>query len=331
MGGHALKKCTITRINRDQYDALKQDVLDKISPYVIKAMVPICSPEKISHGDLDVLCVVNPLTFNSNEISKIFNSKEYIKNGPVWSFEYKTHQIDIIKAKDKYFDIHACYLAYSIFGLTIGIMCSKNGIKFGMDGLFMKVSINGNYVGKIHLTSDLETIFKYLEMDYLQFKQGFTTKNDLFEFIKTCRLYREGIFDNCSTKKRNKIGIFAEFLDSIKGKSGELPFYKKDEEVERALIYFEKVDEYNLIIENDRLHKIFKAKFNGKIVTKLTNLQGKELGRFMSVLRSKTPKNCVRSSHDNFRDFCLQHDQKIINNYILQYFILWKKILSATQ
>jgi hypothetical protein len=159
MGGHALKQCQLRRYSKVEYNALKTAVLPQILQFYSHAKVPHELPTKETFGDLDVIVHGRKPQPSSSEIdpiqqlSKLWNSKEVVANGPVTSVEKDDFQIDIIEIQGpkfaspfrtkpltdegrlKYFQAAVDYMSWGDVGSLVGVIAKSLGLKFGVAGL----------------------------------------------------------------------------------------------------------------------------------------------------------------------------------------------------
>ena len=116
MGGNALNKVIVSRINLEQYQKVKLDLKEKFNQY-LELEFTIDVPGKIDFGDVDMLYMVNGTIDNNHNIdtknfdivqliNKIYNPVEIVLNGQVCSFSYyldtidKYFQVDLIRVED---------------------------------------------------------------------------------------------------------------------------------------------------------------------------------------------------------------------------------------
>ena len=86
---------------------------------------------------------------------------------------------------------------------------------------------------------------KFYGLDYVQYKEGFKTRKDLFEFIRGVRFLDEEKFAYHEHKAPTKlIKGFSEYLKSNGINSEKKPVLYTDA-LNETLDYFKKRDEYN--------------------------------------------------------------------------------------
>ncbi len=311
MGGKALKKCNITRLPRDKYLDLEIKVIDILDKHKIYFRIPRYFDDKDSFGDIDILYTHTEGVDEISIVEKEFQSKEIHRNGNVVSLEFCNFQVDMIRVAPKDMNMSYIYLSWSNFGKLVGIMCSLNDLMFGHTGLSSVVNLDGHSnIKYILLSSNPNEIFEFLGLDMRRFMAGFVNEAEMFDYIKTCRLYHESIYldekNNSFPKQRKE--VFDEFGKTIMSKNNKKEF-KKIPFME-PLEYFNKVAEYNAIVKDYERNQIIKSKFNGVIVNSITNLREKKLGKFMKYLREK----------DGFLDYVHDHNGEAAKSLIAKHY-----------
>lgn len=303
MGGNALKNVNTIRLSKQEYEQLKIEIsnilnenLDKESQFkYVKEL-----PEKESFGDIDIIIFLNkiePYKF----IKDIFYPIEIVNNGSVYSFDYKNFQIDFITTtslqKLNMFDF---YYSYGDLGGIIGRITNSVNIKFGQDGLFCNVSKSmeeydiTQTIGKIILSVEPQSICEYLNLDYNRYCSGFTTQDEIIEWVKTCKYYKKELFLHLNHEHRNrarKRPFYIKFMDSININVDDLSknviSINTNYQME-AIKYFNKLSELNILYDKLKRHNIIKEKFTGK--------------KFVDYgIEKKNIKHCI----DIFKDYVM--------------------------
>lgn len=333
MGGNALKHlkgCTFERKLREEYKRFEAEVIEILSSEFVEVKVPYYYDNKQDFGDTDLVVVLKEDTqFEPEKITILLDSKGWIKNGNVYSFEYKNFQIDIIITTKEMLETTCTFLSWGLFGKLLGIVCSAYNLKFGNQGLFKKVyegddvflskskENNNTYIGTIVLSTDVKKIFEFLSLDYDLFKT-FKTESDMYNFVISARIFETWIFHHTEINRNDKtikhrLDTFDAFVekfkvldvpsvDAINSKIAIINkeafnFFNKQEELDAMIDSFNQVTGYK---------KLIKTKYNGKIVGEVTGLKNKELGDFMKMLETL----------EEFKDFCFKSDPDEIKSYI---------------
>lgn len=348
MGGKALKKVNVIRLEKSEYDKLKNKIYNILLPY-LKISFLYEVPDKMDFGDLDILYDVNSLECNLQDlIVKIFNPKEIVKNGSVLSFSYLIDekkniyfQIDLIQSNNIEMDLF--YFSYGDFGAILGKITKYYGLTFGNTGLWINLykdtiikytnDINKiSMLKRIDLTDNPEQICKYLCLDYKKWEKGFRNNNELYEYIKKCKYFNSHLFDcNISNheymRRYNERKIYREFVEYIKDDKEEIPNSINNQY--EAIKYFHKINDLEKLIEKNILQNERKEKFNGHIIQeyiKSSNFQkntnkigeNKELGIFMMNFKNDILKN--GNLYNTFDDYIDKNEKEIIKKDIIDFY-----------
>jgi len=281
MGGSAFDNIEISRLNINTYTCLKNKIISVLQNNGIICTHVIEAPEKDSYGDIDIIYISG--TYILNFIKSEFNIIDSISNSVISSvainYENNNYQVDFIKSSLEEYEIHKFYLSYGDMGNIIGRMTNANGIKFGINGLYLYYYPNGDTsiaTFKLHLSTNPFEICDFLNLNYDQYVNGFETLNDIFNWIIKCKYFNKKLFnnDNLNTKYKHRIQTrkmfnhFIEFINTIQINEINEPKDKKtyiiDAQLE-AIQYFNKIDILNNEIELLQKKNIIKSKFNGKL------------------------------------------------------------------
>ena len=312
MGGHALKTVTTVRKSAEEYYKIKEQIKSIFNGKLEIEFIPEV-PGKADFGDLDIL--YQPRGFVSQLfklIKECFQPHEIVSNGDVISFDYDNFQIDLIKCYT--FEMSKFFFSYGDFGGIMGQIVNRHKLKLGQDGLWLYVYLDeneiemGNSCGKIILTSEPREICEYLGMDY---KRWFTlkSKEDIFEYIKSCRLFRSDFSRDTNHKYRErsrKRPMYREFVEYIR-ESGEAADERDRSEIIQnlqmeALEYFNKMSEFREIFARARKAKELSEKFNGRLFLDL-GVPGREIG---SALKK------FKNQYENFEEWLETREKDVI-------------------
>lgn len=296
MGGLALKNTHTRRYERAEFDVISEELLHTIRQTFMNVTMPLFYKNKKSFGDADIL-VANLDGKNMREyIVDTFHPNEIFHNGNCYSFDYKELQVDIISVSTKEeFDTNKMYLSYNDLGNFIGRIAQGFGMKYGQEGLWYEHYFKNMNIGRIPVSTDYKTIFKFLGLSYDRWEQGFDELEDIFEYIATSPFFNWEMFQ---LKNLNKINrernlkrksymSFLEWMDKNVADANHLYQFDKSQEVYNDMIA-EAFPEANLEMEIRKLEyeycKILyiKSKFNGGEVMRKYGFQGKELGDILT-------------------------------------------------
>ena len=296
------------------YDILKKTF--------VKYTTPLFYHKKESFGDMDVILSMEGFNGNIREyIEETFKPNEIFHNGNCYSFDYKELQIDFMTVSPEDFDSNYHYLAFNDLGNFIGRIAQEMGLKYGQEGLWYNHYTNGNRKDKIMISKDYPKIFKYLDLDYDRWLEGFDTLEDIFDYVKTSKYYSPEIYQlsqlNKINRERNaKRKSYMSFLEYIKDDNpNQMAIYHTKTHKEYLIDYVYKTfPESNIKLEVKRItyesakSDYVKAKFNGKMIMDKYGLEGKELGDAI-----KTFKEYINIEwNSTYTEFLVYHNRATI-------------------
>lgn len=181
MGGKALANFGVTRISAEEYAPLKEDLVSLAAAYGVPVHIPPEMPEKPDFGDIDLLIPASAATTRSYAEFKSELSKDgYSANGNVHSCAWRNHQVDLIICRDDCLEFTKYYLSYGIVGMVLGMMARRLGLKFTMDGIYVR----GDCIFQDTLiTRDLGKALNLIGVDYDTWERGFSTRNAVFAYL----------------------------------------------------------------------------------------------------------------------------------------------------
>lgn len=308
MGGNLFKDQETRRIeSREKYNILVHDIMKTFYLHLqyvktsIMDIIEIISPvetyeSKTSFGDIDFL-VSNEYTEAIKNVIKNI-SDVYVRNGNVISFIFEKVQIDFILTPPENLETAHFFFDYNDLGLLLGKLCYYNRFTLGPEGLRIKVYDDDNETKLFEevVLSDVRLICNFLGLNYTQWKKGFDTLEDVFEFVMSSKYYDERAFneENWNSdqrhrdSKRKNLQKFMEYMEFKKNNPTPRPTRKEVFEV-----FNERFPELNLKEKRDAAIKFNEAKraakekFNGHLVSEKYGIEGKELGMVMKNFYSK--------------------------------------------
>lgn len=301
MGGNALKNVSTRRYQADEYHAICPEILQKLSvafPGQRTAVIESYK-EKESFGDIDVLIQSDNIKNIRESIQEVFQASEIVHNGTVWSFDYKSLQVDLIMTVSDRFDIGLNYFGHNDLGNLIGRCANKFGLSYGHDGLWMKINDGTYEIGKVLLSTDIKKILDVLGYSYDRYSKGFDTLEDIFEFVVSSPFYTYDIFDfanrnSVSRIRDQKRKTYIEFLKwavARKEIHNQYKWGKKEEYLQYIFSAFKGTEEiYDEAHKENHKRKLIKRYFNGDHISLLTGLEFKQLGMFMRYIRESHSK-----------------------------------------
>lgn len=304
MGGNALKNCETHRLDAEDYIELCMRVcylLHETFPGRELAEIPAYD-NKVDFGDLDIIItseVVNGIEVTAELITKVFQSKEVVRNGDVFSFEFEGFQVDLILMPSWLFNVSYNYYSFNDLGNLMGRIAHKMGFRYGHAGLTYQLRTSDDHVSAdITLSVNSADIFKFLGYSWERFMEGFNELDEVFEFAASTPFFNKQIYllenrnavSRVRDKKRKTYSTFLLWLQEQKGLT-EYPWPsfeerggRKDsvEHLQRAFEAFpEFLDEYQAAVLHVQRRNEFKKLYNGDLVREWTGLSDVDLGDFM--------------------------------------------------
>jgi hypothetical protein len=163
---------------------------------------------------------------------------------------------------------------------------------------------------EILLTREYEAALFFLGYDPERFREGFENLEDIFKFVAGSRYFNRDIFllENRNAQSRirdRKRPTYTKFLTWCEDRPN-LPGYTYPAEKSTWLAHLAEHfpafrEAYEKAIQDLEQQRAVKAKFNGEFVSRLTGLQGKELGALMKRFKESF------ESPEAQRAFVLEH------------------------
>lgn len=319
MGGSALSVYT-RRYNKDEYLQLQLELITKLS-CIYETVLDIPSySDKEDYGDLDL--IVNAARINNikDYLINELNTKQVVSNGNCISFEYKEFQVDLIHISNN-LELARTYFSYNDLGMLMGIMAKRLNCKYGFNGLYYTYYNNDrSYKKDILLTTDVATIFDFLDCSYSRFLQGFNKLTDIFDYVITSKYFDSKCFINeeewnhIRRTRNRKRANWNNFLNYLVTNNININSPKIEGVKYYVSNYFSDVDLVQQLDDLDneqQLRSVIKSKFNGLVVSELTGLKDKELGKFISE---------YKNSKLDFSSYIVSTEVNNIKQDIVKYF-----------
>lgn len=241
------------------------------------------------------------------------------RNSNVLSFLFNSFQIDLIFVKSDIFEYSWNYFNWNDVGNLIGRLAKQYGLKHGWQGLYY-VQRNGDHVVKEHLLStQYLDILKCMCLDKYTFFKGFETYQEMFDWFVSSPRFIPDIFkfenlnhtNRVRDRKRKTYNMFLNYLEEIDVGQFEHNLKLTEEEKKECVCRWfpfvrKEIEEIDRQIEKANT---IKSKFNGKVVSQLTNLVNKDLGSFIQQFKYKQDSDWIYNT-----------PQSDINNEIINFY-----------
>lgn len=293
MGGNALKHTGTRRYQADEYYKLVNIVIDHLTgvfPHRVEVIPAYAG--KSSFGDMDILHNIPNLSIT--DIREIFNPTEVIKNGSVISFDYQKFQIDLIYSSAEEFDYALNYFSYNDAGNLVGRIAHKLGLRHGHNGLHLPIRDGDYLIDTISVTKDYRSTLGFLGLP--TWEKPPETLENIFLWVSTSKYFNPDIYllDNLNAvsrvrdRKRETYRAFLEWCrQSYQGPKYQFSSDKTQYLADIFQTWPHVEDQYRAAWEARREQVRIKEYFNGSVVSTLTGLTGKDLGKFMESFRKR--------------------------------------------
>lgn len=307
-------------------------MVDRIEQTFNRAATPLFYHNKETFGDIDVIVDIGgreDLDIR-NYLSVYFDPTEIFHNGNCYSFDHKEVQVDFMCVKSEDFDSNYHYLAFNDLGNYIGRIAHRLGLKYGQEGLWYNHYQKGQNLGKVMISKDYREIFKFLDLDYDRWLEGFDELEDTFEFVLTSKYFDSDMFQldslNRINRERNlKRASYMSFLDWIHENhpnvigeylDGPDDDYRRQSVSNKFLIKTidREFPEANFSLNIKEIEYIeakksyVNAKFNGSMIMRKYNLEGKQIGDALKEFKRYIEQRLGYS----FDDYILNENQENI-------------------
>lgn len=299
MGGNALKTVETRRYDLDQYTKLANDVIQRLDglPTNQRAVVIPHIRDKQTFGDLDILYTTwGDTPFRREHILRTFSPQEAHKNGDVWSFNVNDFQVDLIHSDYIPFKYAYNFFSWNDCGLLLGRIFHQFGLKHGHRGLTLPLRDGDNKFDEVELTINHNEALKFIGLDPVKYNDGFNTTEEMFDYVASSPFYSPELYklENLNTvsrsrdKKRVNYNKFLEYGERYCGPIYNRPTTDKSVHLDSIFKTFPHAL-YRFEQANIQLaaKKYLRQKFNGNLVSSITNLTGKQLGQFMQHLKTQ--------------------------------------------
>ncbi len=318
MGGNALTQIKTVRKNVAEYKKLTQEVLTKLREYCVCIDLIPSYNNKDDFGDADILVVLKDSVKDLRQLLlDLFAPTQIVKNDKCYSFDFHQFQIDIICSTEELYKASYAYYSYNDLGNLIGRIAYNHNLKYGHKGLYLR--LKGEEKSEILVSRDTSKILEFLGFDPLIFFKGFETKEDIFNYVINSYYFNKEYFSlenlNHINRTRNrKRKTYMDFLKYISENYNSIESKQREiKTLDNIIAFFPESNIINDIAEIERQQqdkKYIASKFNGSIVSTITNLKEKQLGNFIIQF-----KNSKKDFNDWVRNSNVEVIEEEIKNF----------------
>ena len=206
-------------------------------------------------------------------------------------------------------------------------------LRYKQDGLYLRVMYDGDgdnqTIGEIHLSSNPRDYLPLMGLSFTNINTFyFQNPTDMFDYLFYCVFFCLHDFDRetggsgSALKRKRHRPIFEQFVEYVCVTKEEQARSRMKESVDldATLEYFGKTEEYIQKITQHKRQRMFRNKFNGKAVGRITGLEGKELGRFMTHIRESSSS---LPNFSSFVDYVIGTKEEDVYEYIQKQYVAW--------
>lgn len=321
MGGNLFKAGRVTKERYEEILASLIPVLDK--HFGSHYGIPRPYRDKTDYGDVDIILDAGCVQSKSNWFKEICDELGVIETHSVRnvrSMLYQNFQVDFFMTKTSEFESSINFMSYNILGNLLGRIYHKFNLRFGEAGLFYVLRGFSNHISKeIVVTRDMNKILSFVGLSYERWKEGFNNVEEIFEYVIESPYFCSNSYSTeyyTVRKRANERPDFNKFLDYVETNKIDknFPFKKPKEQYLGMIDFYFKTDltaaHEKHVIKQERL-QLIAEKFNGKIIKYLLNIEGKEIGEFLTKYKTGF------KDEEAFGDFILAATPKEIEQDIL--------------
>lgn len=305
MGGKALKHVETRRISREEYWTLSREVYAKLTHLVDGRHVygiPQVLMDKEDHGDID--CVVYAKGDISERIRSVFEPRELVKNGCIYSFDYQGVQIDV-KTFSGVFEpsFAAEYMSFGDLGGMMSQLWKPYGFILRDTGLFYQLRDveNPTYViADVLVTDNWPTVCNLMGLDSYHHYRGIKTQDSAFRWLIGSKMFDAEVYKiknlNREQRKRKEVRpMYQAFLEWMDVHQDIIVSRPHDLSPNDKFIFLNRVkgevpefqERYLAVLDAFKNDQDWRRAFNGELVASKTGYEGRELGRFMEFVCDK--------------------------------------------
>lgn len=299
MGGLAIPNAQ--RMSKERFDEVSRLVKKALSLVTVYSFVVPAYSEKDSFGDIDIVImnhsdyrvrVHNAIMCNPDLALDKTKPIQFVKNGPVTSYEVLGHQVDLIFENEDSFDFACNYYSYNDLSNLIGRITHKMGFKFGHNGLWYILRDGDRIIKEILITDSYKRALDVFSFSYERYRSGFKNLQEIFEYISSNIYFNPDIYllenrNHTARVRDRKRKTYMSFLEYCSKTHFEHIYYfdeDKTKYLKMMFDYFPKFKkEYDNAIANDEIRKLAKTKLTTQLIIDHTGLSGKQLGQYISA------------------------------------------------
>jgi len=298
MGGNAFNEISddqqplrIVRLEASEYVALRQRILEILQMHFGQCICPIEAPDKVDHGDIDILVAHPKHEYSINDLSDWLGGARHKQNGDLCHFavprpeSQDVHvQVDVLLCKDN-IEWYAFMHSYGDVWNILGTVLRAHGLTATNTGFYVRIEEEekrNKKEARFFLSDDPRSVMIFLGLDADEYHQGIKTEQRLFEWLLHCRFVTATVFsrspETADDRRRRARPMFARFvvwnaaqLDKV---DSELQ-PSRDQTLAKALTYFGQEEIFQRKLQQVR-REVSEDKARILIVTRLVSMGFKQ-------------------------------------------------------
>lgn len=202
-------------------------------------------------------------------------------------------QVDLIRVPSVSFEWATDFFAWNDLSKLMHLLVrTMSGLNFGVNGLSRSVKHRGQVIGHVTFTRDFQEALSFLGFDAQRFSQGFDDLVDVYEFMGLHPALHSSIYqwENRNSKGRGQDidrPTYLGFLEWLK--TQPIPYDTPEDDtdwVEKAYARFPEAEQQrSALFQEVERAALFRKRFCGSVIAKVTGLSGPDLGDFTKAFR----------------------------------------------
>jgi hypothetical protein len=302
MGGKALEKYGIKpkRITTEEQTDLLHAFQNATSGLFQKVEAIKTTPDKKTHGDTDLACLILPQTKESIQqiLLETLNPKAYHRNDNILSLEFHGTQFDLaLHTNPQEYKSHLQFCHYSPLGNILGQLIRQTGAKYTLKGLYLPLL---PHKPPLLLTQNMEAILKLAGLSYQKWAVGFQTQKELHSYCLGSLLMNSKMFrqEELNHKNRKRLSQRADYQTWIEKVQTAPPIQNTPQRtssewreiLEKHFPEAKIADTWKKTLHEQTQAEENKKKFNGKIFQQISGLNGPLLGEAIKKFKHEIEK-----------------------------------------
>jgi len=273
MGGNAFAQpkpgqpaLKVPRLSQKTYDSLRAHYTTLLRTFYTSVACPASSPNKLSHGDIDLLVQDPTHDFTPEHLSQHLGATRRVTNGSTTNFAIPLVEDPSNPEANEYLqlDIHVCQPgllpwtlllnSYGDLWQIVGVLLRPTGLTATDQGLHLRIpeiEPQSKKASMLFLTRDRSRTLAFLGLDERVYEAGFGTEEEVFGWVARGRFFEPGVRDRGTANDRQRLAkreMFARFVGEWAplhaGVWSQGQRFSREEVCERAACFFGKEEEY---------------------------------------------------------------------------------------